>query len=131
MNEIWKRERDRREAIWQLAELQPGDQKARPILQRLAELERLDREQPLANCALDLQQLHDLPSEPHPIGFSIVRDADIPQPWLSRFAIAAGPISRVAEGVYRHDWTDFLDAWAKENDHVSLHQMELDDADSV
>lgn len=129
MNEIWQRERDRREAIWQLAELQPGDRNARTILKRLQELEQLDLEQPLATCMLDLQQLRELPQEPHRIGFNIIRDADIPEPWLSRFAIAAGPISRVTEGIYRHDWTDFLDAWVKENDHISLHRQELDDAD--
>lgn len=129
MNEIWKRERDRRKAIWQLADLQPGDRRAGPILQQLAELERLDQEQPLTECDLDLQQLRELPYEPHPIGIDIIRDGDIPQPWMSRFAIASGPISRVAEGIYRHDWTDFLDAWIKENDHISLHRQELDDAD--
>ncbi|WP_282413281.1 hypothetical protein [Pseudomonas sp. PS01299] len=126
MNEIWQRERARREAIWQLDALQPGDHNARPILQRLSELEQLDQEQPLAVCTLDLQQLHELPHEPHAIGFNIIRDADIPQPWLSRFAIAAGPICKVAEGVYRHDWTDFLDAWAKENDHINAHREALE-----
>lgn len=131
MNEIWQRERDRRKAIWQLADLQPGDRRARPILQQLAELERLDHEQPLSDCALDLQQLRELPNEQHPIGFNIIRDAYIPQPWLSRFAIAMGPISRVIEGVYWHDWTDFLDAWVKENDHLLKHRQELNDADSV
>ncbi len=129
MNEIWQRERDRREAIWQLGELQPGDQKARPILQRMDELERLDREQPLAECALDLQQLSELPNEPHKIGCWIIRDGDIPQPWLSRFAIALGPAARVVEGFYWHDWTDFLHYWAKENDHITRHRQELDDAD--
>lgn len=129
MNEIWRRERNRREAIWQLAELQPGDRRARPILQQLARLKQLDQEQPLAVCTLDLHQLHELPHEPHSIGFSIIRDSDIPQPWMSRFAIAAGPISRVVEGIYWHDWTDFLDSWDKENDHLSKHLQELEDAD--
>jgi hypothetical protein len=128
-NEIWTRERSRREAIWQLAELQPGDRNARTILKRLQELEQLDLEQPLATCTFDLQQLRELPHEPHPIGFNIIRDTDIPEPWLSRFAVALGPAARVVEGFYWHDWTDFLDAWAKENDHLSRHLQELDDAD--
>lgn len=129
MNEIWQRERDRREAIWQLAELQPGDRNARPILQQLAQLDQLDQEQPLAVCTLNLQQLRELPYEPHKIGFNIIRDADIPEPWLSRFAVALGPAARVREGFYWHDWTDFLYYWAKENDHITRHLQELDDAD--
>lgn len=126
MNEIWRRERNRREAIWQLTELQPGDRRAGPILQQLAQLKQLDQEQPLAVCKLDLQQLHELPNEPHQVGFNIIRDGDIPQPWLSRFAIAMGPISRVVEGVYWHDWTDFLDGWVKENDHINAHREALE-----
>lgn len=127
MNEIWQRERERREAIWKLTELQPGDCKAMPILQQLALLNQLDQVQPLVVCALDLQQLRELPHEPHTIGFYIIRDANIPEPWRSRFALALGPAARVKEGFYWHDWTDFLDAWAKENDHYSRHLQELDD----
>lgn len=41
-NEIWTRERARREAIWQLAELLPGDRNARAILKRLQELDDAD-----------------------------------------------------------------------------------------
>lgn len=128
-NEIWTRERARREAIWQLDALQPGDRNARAILKRLQELEQLDQEQPLAVCPLGLPQLRELPHEPHPVGFNIIRDTDIPEPWLSRFAVALGPAARVVEGFYWHDWTDFLDAWVKENDHLSRHLQELDDAD--
>lgn len=128
-NEIWTRERARREDIWQLAELLPGDRSARAILKRLQELEQLDLVQPLAFCTLDVQQLRELPQEPHRIGFNIIRDTDIPEPWLSRFAVALGPAARVVEGFYWHDWTDFLDAWVKENDHLSRHLQELDDAD--
>ena len=129
MNEIWQRERDRREAIWQLAELQPGDRNARPILQRLAQLDHLDQKQPLAVCTLNLQQLRELPYEPHKIGFNIIRDADIPEPWRSRFTVALGRAARVTEGFYWHDWVDFLDASAKGHDHFLRHIQEIDDAD--
>lgn len=76
MNEIWQREHTRREAIWQLDALQPGDRNARAILKRLQELELLDQEQPLAVCTLDLQQLRELPHEPHRIGLGSPQNSE-------------------------------------------------------
>ena len=127
MNEIWLRERERRQAIWQLAEMRPGDPCARAILQRLDDLERLDRDHPLSECQLDLKQLAEVPREAHPIGCWIVRDEQIPQPWKSRFTAALGPAGRVAKGFYLQDWMDFLDAWERETGHLELHRMALDD----
>ena len=125
MSEIWVRERQRRLAIWQLAELQPGDRAASEILQCLDELERLDREFPLCDCHLDMRQLAELPSAPHPIGCWIIKDDDIPEPWRTRFSVALGPASRVAEGFYRHDWHDFLDAWECDIAQVECHREAL------
>lgn len=68
MSDIWLRERERRKALWQLAELVPGDQSARAILERLEELERLNHEVPLSACHLDHAELVRLPREAHPVG---------------------------------------------------------------
>ncbi|WP_139834960.1 hypothetical protein [Pseudomonas sp. B35(2017)] len=129
MNENWLRERERRQVIWELAELQPGDHAAVEILQRLDDLERLDRESPLSECQLDLQQLGELPHEAHPIGCWIIRDTTIPEPWKSRFAVALGPAARVQEGWYWHDWTDFLQAWERDTQHIEQHRLARDDED--
>ncbi|MEB3438068.1 hypothetical protein U8291_13695 [Pseudomonas sp. A2] len=127
MNEIWLRERQRREAIWQLAEMLPGDPSARAILERLDDLERLDRDHPLCECMLDLKQLANLPREPHPVGCWIVRHNEMPEPWKSRFAVALGPAARVSEGFYWQDWMDFLDAWQREVEHLEQHRLALAD----
>lgn len=127
MNENWQRERGRRQAIWELAELRPGDRGAKAVLERLDDLERLDREQPISVCNLSLEQLSDLPREPHSIGCWIIRDASIPEPWKSRFTVALGPAARVVEGFYWQDWMDFLLAWERDLEHVEQHRLELDD----
>lgn len=127
MNEIWLRERERREAIWQLAEMQPGDKSAPAILERLDDLERLDREHPLIECKVGFEQLAELPREAHPIGCWIVRDSEMPEPWKSRFVLALGPAARVSEGFYLQDWIDFLDAWQREIEHLEQHRLALDD----
>lgn len=127
MNKIWLREKERRKALLQLADLMPGEPGARPILERLDELERLDREEPLSECPLDLAQLAELPREAHPVGCWIVRDQDIPEPWKSRFTVALGPATRVEDGFYLQDWTDFLDTWERDLAHVEQHREALDD----
>lgn len=127
MNDLWLRERERRQAIGQLADMQPGDRSARPILKRLDDLERLDRETPLGACQLDFTKLAELPREPHPIGCWIICDQDIPQPWMTRFAIALGPAGRVSEGLYWHDWIDFLQAWKRDLAHLEQHRMAIDE----
>lgn len=127
MNENWQRERERRQAIRELAELRPGDRSAKAILERLDDLERHDREHPMSICNLSLEQLSELPREPHRIGCWIIRDASIPEPWKSRFTIALGPAGRVVEGFYWQDWTDFLLDWERDLAHVEQHRHELDD----
>lgn len=48
MNDIWLREQERRKALWQLADLMPGDRGAQAVLKRLEELERLDHDAPIS-----------------------------------------------------------------------------------
>lgn len=120
---LWIHERDRRKAIWQLDRLAPGDPRAEPILQRLTEIEQIDQVEPLAECDLGMQQLLELPSEAHRVGYQIVRPERIPEPWRTRFAVATTGSARVVEGYYWHDWSDFLQAWSTENDHIERHRQ--------
>lgn len=127
MNYNWQRERDRRQLIWKLADLLPGGRGARAILERLGDIERLDHEHPISVCLLTLEQLSELPREAHKIGCWIIRDADIPEPWRTRFGVALVPSARVSEGFYFHDWIDFLQAWERDLEYVEQHRRELDD----
>lgn len=119
------RERARRQAIWRLDSLAPGDPRAKPILQCLDDLDQRDQVEPLALVSgdQDLRQLKELPSEAHRVGYQIVRLEHIPEPWRTRFAVAVTGSARVAEGYYHHDWLEFLAHWSKENDHIERHRQ--------
>lgn len=43
-----------------------------------------------------------------------VRDADIPEPWLTRFGIASVGSTRSLSGAYAYDWENFLRLWNEE-----------------
>ena len=89
--ELRDRERSRRKAFWELANILPGDPRAVSALTILDEIEQLERlafeskEQPLS--VGEVRRL--VPVEPHSIGCAIVREANIPQPWRERFLLAS------------------------------------------
>jgi hypothetical protein len=63
--------------------------------------------------------------------FAIVRDSDIPEPWLTRYGHFAGPRAMTPEGFYAWDWQEFLRKWKWETEDflviLSLRiQVELD-----
>ncbi|NWL21896.1 hypothetical protein DM828_21605 [Pseudomonas umsongensis] len=122
--ELRDRERSRRQAFWELANILPGDPRAVSALTILDEIEQLERlaseskEQPLS--VGEVQRL--VPIEPHSIGCAIVREANIPQPWRERFLLASIGSTRVAEGAYAHDWEQFLAGWQNETRHLEKHR---------
>lgn len=122
--ELRHRETARREALWTLANILPGDLKALHALDVLDEIEQ--RERP--NSALMEQSLsieeaqRGVTIEPHPIGCSIVRESSIPQPWRERFLRASVGSTRVPEGPYAHDWDKFLVEWQNEMRHLEKHR---------
>ena len=122
--ELRNRETARRKALWALASILPGDPKASALLDVLDEIELHERNGTSVPAqALSVEKLRDaIPTEPHPIGCRIVREANIPQPWRERFLRASLGSTRVADGPYAHDWEKFLDEWEREMQHLQRHR---------
>lgn len=122
-DDLRTRESVRREALWTLSYLMPGDAKAVAILDILDDIEAQER--------VDFNQSHpghDLDAarkavqiERHSSGISIVREANIPQPWRERFLQASIGSTRLVGGPYAHDWEKFLTQWAAEMQHLDAH----------
>lgn len=125
---LWQREKTRRRALWQLQGLRPGDPAAAEWLVMLSEVEFLERSEPIGEgCALTIEQLRKRVPVIEVRGvdlydFSIVRDEDIPQPWLERFGQASVGSTRLKEGSYSRDWLRFLDLWVREMNHLQQHR---------
>lgn len=76
--ELGNRETARRKALWELVAILPGDHKALDVLDGLDDIELRERHD-LASFAqaLGIEQLRDaIPTESHPIGCRIVREAN-------------------------------------------------------
>jgi hypothetical protein len=43
--------------------------------------------------------------------------------WRERFIRACVGSTRVAEGLYAHDWQSFLDQWVAEMQHLEAHRI--------
>lgn len=69
--------------------------------------------------ALNIDEVTDsVPEEELPAGIWIVRETEIPQPWLERFRCASVGSTRVVEGPYATDWEKFLRKWKTEMSHL-------------
>lgn len=71
-----------------------------------------------------IKVLQPIPTEPHPIGYRIVRETDIPQPWQERFLRASLGSTRVADGICAHDRGKFLDDWESEMLLLQKHRAD-------
>lgn len=122
--ELRHRETAKRKALWALASISPGDPKALDVLEILDDIELRERDDAsMPAQTLSVEQLRNsIPTEPHPIGCRIVREANIPQPWRERFLRASLGSTRVADGPYAHDWQKFLDDWEHEMLHLQKHR---------
>ncbi|WP_210558290.1 MULTISPECIES: hypothetical protein [unclassified Pseudomonas] len=125
---LWQRERQRREALWDLERIWPGNEDAKPFLSVLAEIDRQDLEQPLGDAyEMTIDELRDAVPETKFEGsdgypFMIVLDHHIPQPWRSRFEAASMLSTRLQEGAYASDWRRFLRCWVNEMQHLAAHR---------
>jgi hypothetical protein len=121
------RETARRKALWALDSIRPGDPKALPLLDILREIEQSEQADfPLSSSLLSTQLVLALvPTEPHPIGYDIVRESSIPQPWRERFIRASIGSTHVEEGFYAHDWQSFMTRWQGEMEHVEKHRAAI------
>ena len=123
-DDLRTRESVRRKALWTLSHLMPGDPKAAAILDVLNDIEvqecvDLNRSHPI----LDIDTVRKaVLIERHSSGISIVREANIPQPWRERFLQASIGSTRLIDGPYAHDWEKFLVQWQVEMRHLDAHR---------
>lgn len=117
----------RRAALWDLEGLRPGDERAKPHLSILDEIDRQDLEHGEARIMTIEELRNSVPETPYASSdghhFVIVLDQHIPQVWRTRFE-AANPLSeRFSEGSYAHDWRRFLRVWTRDMEHLAAHRL--------
>jgi hypothetical protein len=125
-NNIYQHEMARRKALWELARFAPGDSMAEITLAVLDDIDAQDIDNShLSGRALSIDEVTDsVPEEELPAGIWIVRETEIPQPWLERFRCASAGSTRVVEGPYATDWEKFLRKWKFEICHLDEHRSE-------
>jgi hypothetical protein len=129
LKSLWQRERARRAALWGLEDLRPGDDRAKPHLGILDEIDRQDLEQPHGHASLmTIEELRDsVPETPYKSSdghcFVIVLDQHIPEVWRTRFEAATALAERFPEGSYVHDWRRFLRGWIRDMEHLAAHRL--------
>lgn len=115
-----QRERDRRNALWNLHGLRPGDPAALPWLAVLDAIDGQDRNDP---ASMSIESLvTEVPVTQLNPRFRVVRDEDMPEPWRTRFEQASIGSTRLSEGAYAHDWMKFIRLWSLEMAHVEAHR---------
>jgi hypothetical protein len=120
---LWQREKNRREALWQLEGLWPGNVASRETIATLESIEQQDRDEPIGPAfALSVEQLKEQVPITELRSFRIVLDDDVPEPWRTRFSEASAGSTRLKEGFYVQDWLKFLSLWQKEMLHVQAHR---------
>ncbi len=125
---LWKRERKRRYALWDLERLQPGSDRAIQCLAILDEVERQDQDDPIGDAAdMSVEELRESVPETEIVGvsgshFVIVLDEHIPEPWKTRFEEASTGSTRLRQGCYARDWRRFLRLWSFEMQRVAAHK---------
>lgn len=127
-NCLWRRERRRRYALWDLEKLQPGSDRAIQYLAILDEVEREDRDDPIGDAvAMSVDELLKIVPETEIEAasgslFIVVLDEHIPEPWRTRFEEASTGSTRLRQGCYARDWRRFLRLWAHEMQRLAAHR---------
>lgn len=121
---LFSREQSRREALWRLEGIAPGESYAAPVLAVLDEIEALDASDPIGEGVSmstdDLRGTVEVIKIEGRIAF--VRDSDIPEPWLQRLTQAGSGSTRYPEGFFAGDWFKFLDLWSREMAFLDEHK---------
>ncbi|WP_146615240.1 hypothetical protein [Pseudomonas fluorescens] len=124
---LWQREKNKREALWQLQGLRPGDPAAGVLLNVLDVIEAEELVDPIGPAfTLSSEEIRNLVPVIELRDFRIIRDEDIPQPWLERFTQASTGSTRLPEGSYSHDWLNFLNIWQNEMRLLARHRQTRD-----
>jgi hypothetical protein len=118
--DLREREKLRRKALWTLSMLQPGDPKAKPVVDVLDDIDRRGASDKAGSVdELDTVVVTELKAH----GLQIVHEASIPQPWRERFLQASMGSTRHADGPYLHDFQKFIVMWKQEMEHLQAHQI--------
>jgi hypothetical protein len=124
---LWQREKKKREALWELQGMRPGDPAAGVLLDVLDAIEEEEQVDPIGPAfTLSSEEIRDLVPVTELRNFRIIMDDDIPQPWLERFAQASTCSTRLPEGSYSHDWNKFLELWQSEIRLLTRHRQTRD-----
>ena len=122
-DKIYQREMARRKSLWELARYKPGDRLASGVLDVLDAIDVQESDNALPGKAISIDEVaSSIPEESLPSGVRIVREAEIPQPWLERFRCASVGSTRLAEGPYATDWEKFVGKWKAEMLHLEEHR---------
>ena len=121
---LWERERDRREALWKLQSIEPGQPEALIFLEVLDRIDLDDDQDPIGNAGAatpsDLAGMVPIIKEQGRIDY--VSDDDIPEPWRERFNQASTGSTRSLDGAYAGDWLKFLRWWQLEMERLRKHR---------
>lgn len=127
--DLWRddlkaRERARRKALWTLGD---PDRQAEAEATLLM-IWKLDRDYPLgAASGLSTEEVESLVPITMTGGTQLVRPADIPEPWATRFDEASFGSTRATGGYYARDWEKFLSLWPGEAEKIdSLVEREIE-----
>lgn len=118
--DLREREKLRRKALWTLSMLQPGDPKAKPVVDVLDDIDRQGARHKEAHVG-ELRLI--VETEIRANGLQIVCEASIPQPWRERFLQASVGSTRHSDGPYLHDLQKFIVMWKREMEHLQAHRI--------
>lgn len=117
------KEQDRRNALWKLQGLRPGEPAAAAFIAALDTVDALDVADPIGPAfTLSVKQIREQVPVTVMGEFRIIRDEDLPEPWAERFGQASVGSGRFPEGYYVRDWLNFLSLWEKEMLQLDRHR---------
>ncbi len=123
-DDLKARERARRKALWSLGA--PERQAEAEAI--LLMIWKLDRDYPLGSAAgLSIEEVESLVRITMSDSTPLVRLADIPEPWATRFDEASYGSTRLLDGYFARDWEKFLSLWPGEAEKIdSLVEREIE-----
>lgn len=123
-DDLKARERARRKALWSLGDPERQAEAEATLLM----IWKLDRDYPLGAAAgLSAEEVESLVPITMTGGTQLVRPADIPEPWATRFDEASFGSTRSTGGYYARDWEKFLNLWPGEAEKIdSLVEREIE-----
>jgi len=127
--DLWRddlkaRERARRKALWSLC----APERKAEAEATLLTIWKLDRDYPLGAAAgLSTEEVKSLVPITMSGSSPLVRLADIPEPWATRFDEASYGSTRLLDGYFAHDWDKFLSRWPGEAEKIeNLVEREIE-----